>query len=264
MSETKLTVTIDNGKPVELIDFTASFYSLAQEYKKHSHSHFSANSALYIKEVRQGSIIVELIEFTKTSVIPFFSDTNTVVEFATALKTGYEWFKGKTKGKEQPKYDISELENLKRILDPVAKNTTETTINFNVTVNGSVVQNFGSSNEEANAIQNRILEEIRALKETSPSQKEKVVFYWYQAKNDLKSIGGERGVIESIYKNHVKVIFESEEIKHALIHPPNKNMFDISFIVDVDIETVNYKPVLYKIKAFHGYIDNDTQSKLDM
>lgn len=255
MQETKLTITISNDTPIELIDFTETFFSLGQQYKRESYANYSSNSKLYVKEVRKGSTVVELMEITKVAMLPLFGDVNTIVSFAKNLQKTFNWFLGKAKEEEKPKYSIPDLENFKKILEAPANNTPKTIINFNTTINGDVILNFGVSNIEANAIQNAISKEIKVLQQTTPANQERVVFHWYAAKNDLRSQSWERGVIESIYYHPIKVIFETEDIKKAMIHPPQGNIFDVAFMVDVHIETVDGgKPILYKITNFHEYI----------
>lgn len=257
VSETKLTVTIKHEKPIELLDFTTSFLSLGQEYKRHSVINYNSDSKLYVKEIRKGSTIIELIEITKTSVLPFLGDVNTVVEFTKFIKHAYDYFL-KKEDVNKPKYSEADLINLKKILEPVVNNDSSTTIVFNTTINGNVQLDFGTNFTEANAIQNAITKEIKRLNETTPTFQEKVAFYWYATKNDLKSQSWERGVIESIYKHPVKVVFDSEDIKKKMIHPPVGNIFDLVFVVDVKIETVDGgRPILYKITDFYDYISKD-------
>lgn len=257
MEETKMIVTISNENPIELVDFTQSFLGLATQYKSHSHIKYSTSSKLYIKEVRQGSAIFELVELTKVAILPIFGDVNTIVEFAKHLGKAFDYFSGK--GKKENTFSIKDLQDLKDILKPAANNSPSTNISFNVIVNGNVtVNNYTVTNTEANAIQNNINKEIKLLEQTMPTFKEKALFYWYAAKNDLRSQSWERGIIESIYKNNVKVIFDTEDIKNAMIHPPKGSIFDLAFIVDVRIETVDGgRPVLYNIVNFHGYLEKN-------
>jgi hypothetical protein len=255
VSETKLTVTITNGKPIELIDFTESFVALGQQYKKYSWSNYSSTSSLYIKEVRPGSTIIELMEHTKVALLPLFGDVNTIIEYTKFLQKGYDFLLGKWQDITEPRFTISELEALSKILKPPANNTVDSSMKFEVHDNGKMINHFSLGNTEANAIQNQAAKEIKRLEETTPSHKDNVVFYWYIAKNDLKSKRGEKGIIESISRYPIKTMFKTQEIKSAMIYPPEHNIFDLGFIVDVNIETVDGgKPILYTITNFYDYI----------
>lgn len=55
-----LTVTINNSEPVELSVFAKSMMSLANDYSNRHSANPNEPAKLYIKEIRQGSIIAEL------------------------------------------------------------------------------------------------------------------------------------------------------------------------------------------------------------
>ena len=65
---TKLQITIKNQKPVVLTDLTLSLLAINQQFQRFIESEtnqdYDASSELYIKEVRTGSIIVELVTQT--------------------------------------------------------------------------------------------------------------------------------------------------------------------------------------------------------
>ena len=68
MSEAKLTIEIKNTKPVEITDFTDAFESLGNQYYKFlaesPYFELSKETKLYVKEIRSGSIITELSDFS--------------------------------------------------------------------------------------------------------------------------------------------------------------------------------------------------------
>jgi hypothetical protein len=61
----KLEIKINNQKPVVLTDLTMSLLGINQQYQRFIESEtnqdYNASTELYIKEVRTGSIIVELV-----------------------------------------------------------------------------------------------------------------------------------------------------------------------------------------------------------
>ena len=77
MSEAKLTICIENKRPIELIDFTEAFESLGNQYYKFlSESQdfrLTSDTKLYIKEVRTGSVITVLSDLTPY-VLPFIEN----------------------------------------------------------------------------------------------------------------------------------------------------------------------------------------------
>jgi hypothetical protein len=64
----KLEIKINNQKPVVLTDLTMSLLGINQQYQRFIESEtnqdYDASTELYIKEVRTGSIIVELVALT--------------------------------------------------------------------------------------------------------------------------------------------------------------------------------------------------------
>ena len=138
MAEAKLTVYIENKNPIKIIDFTESFESLGNEYYKflseHSEFKLNAETKLYVKEIKTGSIITVLSDLTPM-VIPFIEHSNSVIEFTKFLKKGFNYFLGKKE--EKPKeLDLKDCNNFNNIIKPVAKDN-----GSNVTFTGDF--NFG-------------------------------------------------------------------------------------------------------------------------
>lgn len=107
---------------------------------------------------------------------------------------------------------------------------------------------------EANAAQNAIQREQLRLREPSARAHEKVLMYWWQARNDITGHAGDKAKIESIYDCPVKTLFMDDSIKSAiLLDEPYP--FKKAFIIDVVVETIEGKPMLYKITRFHEAID---------
>jgi hypothetical protein len=85
---------------------------------------------------------------------------------------------------------------------------------------------------------------------------EKVLLYWYQARNDPRSKSGDRAIIESISTSAVKVVFVNENIK-AKILSSSENPFMLAFVVDVAVETIQGRPALYRILEMHDSFERD-------
>jgi hypothetical protein len=75
-----------------------------------------------------------------------------------------------------------------------------------------------------------------------------------QIRDVPKSKTGDRGIIESISKLDIKLLFTSEEIKRDILEAP-ENPFQKAFIVDVEVKTLDDKPALYKILAVKESFD---------
>ncbi len=84
--------------------------------------------------------------------------------------------------------------------------------------------------------------------------KSSVLMTWFQARNDLKSKIGNKGVIEELSKKPLNITFDNDEIKETILHG-DINPFNTAYVVDVKIQTIHDKPVAYKVVKLHDYFD---------
>lgn len=258
----KLLIKIENSQPVELFDMTLSMAAIANEYKRFMLDQ-PVNSPdgeirLYIKEIRSGSIVTELAAMAP-GLLPFTEHAESIVKYAKHLKTAIEWFSGKSKDKPD-KIDKAGLQNLSSIVEPIAKDNASQ-LNIGV-INGPVTYNININSTEANAVQNKVKREQESLKEPISGIHEKVVLYWAQAKNQKDCKTGDKAKIESIYKGSVKVIFINDGLKVKMLYG-QPYPFKMAFLVDVAVETVNDKPVLYKVLEIHESIELEAEEVLN-
>lgn len=246
-----LTVNIKNKQPVELIDYAQSMISLGAEYSDYiaeTNNHLISDEIkLYIKEIRPGSIITELVALAP-ALMPFAEHANTVLDFTNHMKSCIEYLKGI--GKKPDNLDKQTLNRVAKFVEPVAKDS------------GSILQVDASNNSgtitininslEANAIQNMASKEIEKLKEPIVGLHKQVVIYWTQTRSDNRK--GYKGIIESISKKEVKVLFENDEIQYEMIHGEDQ-LYEKAYVVDVYVETIKDNPAAYRIMKFHESID---------
>lgn len=257
IEESKLTVKITNTQPVELTDLTEAFLSFAEQYKRfivrHPEQTLTENTKLYIKEIKTGSIIVDLIAFAPC-VLPFVTNFNTVAAFTKYLKDSYGFFLRKN-ARPEP-YEKLDLKQLSKIIEIVAKDSGSTiNIHNTIAVHGDSNQ-INLNSLEANAAQNTIQQALTQLDLPKTNSYQKVLLYFYQARDDLGSQIGNRGIIETISKTPKKIIFLDDEIKTAILHTP-KNPFHMAYVVDVDVQTIEDNPVMYTITTFHECFERE-------
>jgi hypothetical protein len=248
--EPKFTLTLDHKAPVSLLDLTQCFGGLADEHRRFVESRKGISAGeqvqIYVREVRTGSIIADLAALTPCA-LQFMEHSVTILDFSCYLKAAYDFLLGKvskTLGLQKQNY-----ENLTKILEPVVKDN-DAKISISSSFKNHAPVNIQINYIEANAAQNSARRAIESMKTPSTGVHEKVVLYWYQARNDQKSQKGDRAIIESISPNPVKAIFVSEGTKGKMLLG-SKNPFTRAFIVDVTVETVDGRPVLYRITDIH-------------
>jgi hypothetical protein len=256
--DAKLTIEIQNKRPVELLDLTESFLSLGDEYKRFVAAHpdlgVAQNVRLYIQEIRAGSIVADLVALVAVGApmaLPYIENTKHIIEFAKYIKDAYSYFTGKEDKK--PELLPAEYTNLSKIIEPIAKDN-GSQINITATDGGKVQITFNLNSTQANAAQNTIRREIEEFREPESRVHFQVVMYWYRASRDPEKQVGDRAIIESISTNPVKTIFEDEKTKAEMILS-DPNPFLSAYIVDVFVDTIKGKPALYKIIKLHERIE---------
>lgn len=255
--EIKLVVKIKNQKPVELLDLSKSLAGIASQFNnftsKNAQSKDESEAKLYVKEIRSGSIILELVEIASIGVIPFIENTNVILEFSKYCKSVFDYFIS-DKG-ENPNLSLSDCKEFAAIVNPVVKDNGSQII-FSPTINGKAFFNFSADFKDANSFINQLKDVQASIKEPINNEEinNSVILTWYQARNEYNNNVGNKGVIEDISKRPLNITFENDDLKEKMLHC-HINPFNTAFVVDVRIQTVQGKPVAYKVLKLHDYFD---------
>lgn len=251
--ETSLIFKIENKRPIELIDLTKSLISVSNQFSDYvtrkGNSKEEREAKLYIKEIKTGSVIIELIEYATIGMIPFIENVNTIVGFADNLQRAIKYYL--TDVGEKPETSINDLRDISTILNPIAKDKGSQMF-VHTTINGNVELTINLNSNDANAIQNRIKQEITDLKieEVLKVTYERVALKLYQARSDIKSKTGNKGIIEEISDKPLNIIFENDLTKEQILQAEINPLKSI-FVVDTKIINVDKKPTIYKILKLH-------------
>lgn len=250
--EARLVYDFKNVRPIELLDLTASLLAIGEQYKsfirRQGGPWADDDYRLYVKEVRTGSIVAELIsQAVQGQMIAPFAPF--IIQFTQQLGDWFEFFKGVKDAK-----DIKELfkgatkkdfQQVSQIVEPVAKDG-GSQINLVASQGGVIVVNAPLTLVEANAVQNGLRRRIEAIPETLSGVHRDQVLYWYQVRADLAEKPGDKAVIERFSKWPVKVRFYSDDVKRAMLDR-EENPFRKLYVVDVDVTELDGKPVLYRV-----------------
>ena len=185
-------------------------------------------------------------------VVPLLWVGGSLVEWTSHAKSVLEWLNGKL---DKPPKDVSkqDLKQWSSILEPVAKDS-GSQMNFSASEGGVITNQFYITSSDANAMQNAIRREVGVLEERNDHIQRKRVMVWYQTKFDDNSDTGSKAVIESITKTPVKVIFENNATKKAMLAGDDrypKPWHELAYIVDVLVQTVQGVPKVYTILDYH-------------
>lgn len=257
--DSKLEITINNTTPVILTDLTMALLSVGQQYEQfienETNDQHQASTELYIKEVRSGSIVVELITQT-IPIVPLLWEGGSFVEWVGHARSVIEWLNGKL---DKPPKDVTkqDLKQWNYILEPVAKDQASQ-MNFSASDGGKIINQFIINSEQANAVQNRIRREIDQMGAPDDHIQRKRVMTWYQTKFDDSSPTGNKAVIESISKTPIKVIFENNAVKKAMLGGDKRYSnpwHELAYVVDVQVQTVQG---VLKVYTVIDYYEEDT------
>ena len=82
-----ITLTLDLSEPIEVLDFAQAFSSLASQfddYLRENHPDLVGEAKIYISEVRQGSIIIDMLPHLRDA-IGYMDDVTIVAAFCSLL-----------------------------------------------------------------------------------------------------------------------------------------------------------------------------------
>ena len=259
LTESVLSYEFQNQRPIDLIDLTTSLMAVGEQFRRFVHRHDAALTEdgyrLFIKEVRAGSIIAELVSYAVQSsmIMPAIP---LVAQFGQEISDLFDFFKDIKEARDVAKeigFGKKDLQQISDIIDPVAKDG-GSQLNLIATHGGVIKVNVSISSLEANAVQNNLRRRIEATRESITGMHHDQVLYWYQMRADIAEKPGDKAVIERFSRNPVKVRIASDEVKREMIDRP-QNPFRKLYLVDVDVTEIDGKPVLYKIidvKDFMG------------
>ena len=250
-----LRVEIKNDHPIALDDLAASLGALSDEYREwvqeSSDVAVTDDLHLFVRELRSGSTIADLVALAPVA-LPFVENANTVIDFASYLKFAIgALLKRDNQTAELPQHSYK---NLPSILEPIAKDS-GSQLNVSTVVNGDVNIYLHVDHVEANAAQNAARRSLKESAQPVTGLHQQVAMSMHQARNDVKSSAGDRAIIESIYPKAVKVVFASEELKRQVLQRA-ENPFEGGYLIDVQVETINGRPAIYKVLTIHDTLDS--------
>jgi hypothetical protein len=259
--EAVLTYTLNNVRPVELLDLTHSLLALGEQYRRFANDHSEASAddyRLYVREVRTGSIVIDLITYaTQPQILAPF--TPVLIGYANELGDWFELFKGVKDAKDikemmfgKSKKDLQEISD---IIEPAAKDA-GSGIHITAAQGAVIVVNSSINWTEANAGQNALRRHIEHIPVPTTGIHHDQVLYWYQMHQDRAAKPGDKAIIERLWSKPVKVRITSDDIKRKMLDDAD-NPFKKFYVVDVDVTESQNRPVLYKILDVKDSFDRD-------
>jgi hypothetical protein len=253
---------IDLREPAELVDLVAAFAAIANQFERYiqtEHRNLRGAAKLHVKDIRQGSIIVELLPLLQPLVVNM--DTALIVDGFVrrfgGLLTSY------TSGK---RVEAATKSYIRDIIDAVA-----------VIANDRDGKSAISSMDyhETKSTQRLNIEfdteGARRARETAQLQRAAIDLPAYEViENKLMvflattvrpaETGRKtqlRALIEAVCRKPLAIIYETDMARERIedeIREDEKNVYKKGFLVDCYVEKFNGKPVAYRITQIHDII----------
>lgn len=263
-------VTIDTKNPVELGDFVSEFTSVSAQYDKfmrENHPDLSPGAQMFVKQVRPGSIIFELLPYAPNlllgpDVVSTVDSVNAVVEFVREYGEKLQVYLGR--GRTSAATSRSDLNDFMGQVaaiarDPNAKAAIEAVVFEDGKKKIRAAIKFDTP-QAVHAVQ-KIEAHKKRLEATDSADHSRVLMVFTQTNVRTPQIGkrtGEWVQIETISPKDLPVIYASElaeqRIKHEITEDET-NVYKKGFVVDVNVETRGGRPVAYRVTNLHQVIE---------
>jgi hypothetical protein len=258
---------LDVPEAIELGAFVGAFTSLASEYDRYmrdQHPEANMQASLYVKDVQQGSIMALLIPLA-----PMFPDVANAVGQIVSMEDFVRRYGGRlgqflSPNKAPEDVTKSELRDFSEQVAAIA-NTAGSRIEIAAIEiedgDHRVRAAFTFGTGEARQIQDRIDVARKTLEHTSRSDYQRVLMVF--TRSDVRSTpvgkrSGEQVVIEDISDLPRPLVYASDlaeqQIKHEITEAED-NVYKKGFVVDVNVENRNGKPIAYAVTTLHQVID---------
>ncbi len=262
-----LTLTIDTQQPVELSDFVGQFTSLGNEFErfvKLEHPDLQSDATFYVREVRSGSTIVEM--FPQMAVAaPFLASVDHVMIVEDFVRRWGSRLTSLIKGGDkQPVASKSELKDWSDAVSAIARDPDASSkLEASTFEDGKkkIRASFIFSTKEARSAQLTIEHQKRELDKVERADKERVLMVFTRSDINNATVGkpsGEKVKIEEISDKSLSLTYASDMAEQRLKHEireADENVFKKAFVVDVNIKSINGKPVAYAVTHVHDVID---------
>lgn len=261
-------LVLDLKDPIEVGDFVAAFAALEGEFDRFVRARFpdlQSASEIYVTEVRQGSIVAELVPWIVLTgqaalTIPAGMDAMMVVEdFVRRWSTRVGAYL-KPGGKTE-EADKAALRDFMGAVAAVAKDRDGEARLRAVDGDRRISVEFRFGTPEARIAQEGIEAHRRTLEAAHGADHRRMLMTFVQT--NTKSIGlgtrtGERVIIGDLFRRDLPLIYASalaeERIKHE-IREADENVFKKGFVVDVSVALRNGRPLAYRVTELHQVID---------
>lgn len=266
-SPVHLTYTLDTTAPVELSEFVAQFVSIGNEFErfvKEQHKDLAADATFFVKEVRKGSTIVDMIPGMAVAA-PFIANADQILIVEDFVR---RWgrritalVENRSQGAPETKSELRDFAKAMLAIarDPNASSTLEAAT-FEDGVR-KVRAEFTFTTQQARAAEKVIEHRQNELDKPLQDPHTRVLMVFTRSDVHAAAIGkpsGEKVLIEEISEKPLSLTYGSDLAERRLKHEireADENVYKKGFIVDVQTKLSRGKAVAYAVTQVHDVID---------
>lgn len=260
-----LTVTLDLKDPIELGDFGRLFAALGEQFEAHirrKHPNLKGEARFYIREIKKGSIVADIVPLIR-DVFDVMDAVVVVTGFAGVVATIVKTY---AKGRRLPDATKKDLENVIDLCrctahDRDGRARIQTVKYEQDVLTRRLEVSFDTSEAKSVIVAAEAHKADMDEGRTEGADHERVLMVFERSSTRDAALGkrsGERVVIEAVDRKARPLIYASDlaeqRIKHE-IREADDNVFKKGFIVDVNVETRNDRPVAYRVTDVHQIFD---------
>ena len=180
-NDAHLVLRIDTRSPIELREFVSLFVGLGNKFEQHyakEHSVARGTAKFYIREIRSGSIIAELVpyflpaSFGLGAGLATIANANELVTFVKNLRSGFKFLS--KKGGRLPEASKSDLNDYLRTVEAVAHDA-DATLSLAVYNDGERKVAFQFGTDEARRAEDSILAQKREMEALEDADHKRVL-----------------------------------------------------------------------------------------
>lgn len=259
--DTALLFKVTHSKPIEMKDFVATVNSLAYLFegyaKENADSAEGRKAKLYVEKIEQGCIEVFLQEVITACALPYMENFNTIMGFAGYLGT---LVTNAIHGRNETRLSIPELKALSDLFAINVKDPKGTTEFGAIARNApnNLFENCTFNFYESNTAQNQIKQTVEQKEQEGPNEivHKNQLMRIRQMRSDTGTNTGNRARVDALCKRDLPVFFDTPELKREILASAENPTLQ-AYIVDVVLQTIDEKPISYKVMALHDIIPLD-------
>ena len=262
-----IVLTLDTERPIEIDDFVSAFTSLAGQYRRFVRTNYPEmmlQADIYVSEVRPGSIVADLIAWATSTLAPVAEDLQrkAVEQFVKYMGTRLSaYFRPGGRDPQASRSDLGDFMGAVQAIanDPNGASKIEAVVYQDK--KKEIIAGIKFTTREARVAKREIESHFAEIERKTATDYPRVLMVFVQSNVKDTEVGkrtGERVVVENILDRDLPVIYASElaeqRSKHE-IREADDNVYKKGFVVDVNVELRNGKPVAYRVTHCHQVVD---------